>query len=120
MFRSWAYPGGIAAPALLMLRLHAVAITVTQCTLVRPSSLWLIVLSAPIVLALAIGLFTRAAAALVTAVSLGVAIELGGAMGLLLAIAGLASAALILLGAGAWSLDARLFGRRMILLRPAR
>ncbi|MDB5705942.1 MAG: hypothetical protein JWN66_3058 [Sphingomonas bacterium] len=120
MFRSWAYPGGIAAPALLMLRLHAALFAVAQSTLLRPCPGWTIIPLALIVLPLLAGLFTRTVAALVTTVSLGLAAALGGTTGAVLAIGALASAALILLGAGAWSLDARLFGRRMILLRRAR
>jgi hypothetical protein len=120
MFRSWAYPGGIAAPALLLLRLHAVSFAVAQSTLLRPGPGWTVAPLALIIFALLAGLFTRSAAALVTTASLGLAAALGGTTGLALAIDALASAALVLLGAGAWSLDARLFGRRMILLRRAR
>lgn len=81
---------------------------------------WSLFLLALTVLALLAGLFTRTMAALVAIASFGLAAALGGKPGLSLAIGALASAALVLLGAGSWSLDAQIFGRRMILLHRAR
>ena len=105
---------------MLMLRIHAAALAAAQLCLLWPRDAWAIVPLTPVILALLAGLFTRSAAALVTATSVGLAAALTGATGLMLAIGALAGAALVLLGAGAWSLDARLFGRRIILFRPAR
>jgi hypothetical protein len=120
MFRSWAYPGGVAAPALLMLRLQAGLLAVTEAIALGLCSGWPLVPLVLVMLALLIGLFTRATAALVTAGGIGLAVAQCGATGLAMFTGSLACAALALLGAGAWSLDARMFGRRMILLRRMR
>lgn len=66
--------------------------------------------------ALALGLFTRMAAAACTLLAAAGFLRLGGDLGLLVALHGLDTAALALLGAGAYSIDAYLFGRRVITL----
>jgi hypothetical protein len=120
MFRSWAYPGGVAAPALLMLRLHAGLLAVTESIALGLWTGWPLVPLVLVMLALLLGLFTRATAALVTTGAIGLTIAQCGTIGFAMFTGSLACAALVLFGAGSWSLDARIFGRRMILLRRVR
>ncbi len=67
--------------------------------------------------ALVLGLFTPLVAGLCAIFALWAWFQLGGAPGILIALHGLDAAALGLLGAGAYSVDARLFGRRVLRLK---
>jgi len=115
------YPDGLTGGALLLLRLSCVSIAYP--TLARfwpaPASMWLVgIAAAVLILALLTGFGTRAAALLLFA-ALAAALFMAPRepMPYLIASAG-GALALALLGAGAWSIDAHRFGRRVIRLEP--
>jgi uncharacterized membrane protein YphA (DoxX/SURF4 family) len=115
------YPDGAAGAALLLLRFSSAAIA--WPTLARllptPAGWWFAASGAAIlILALATGFGTRAAALLLaTALVAGLLAARGETALLLLASAGGATA-LALLGPGAWSIDAHRYGHRVIHLDP--
>ncbi len=80
------------------------------------SALWLDVAVTLLVVSLAAGLAVRLAAFLSALVIVLAATRSGGALTAILGVQALQTATLTLLGAGAYSIDARLFGRRVIQL----
>lgn len=110
------FPDGLSGLALLTLRLSlAGVLAATPVVAALPP--WAPLVSDVLGLALLIGAFTRVAAALSAACLAGAGVLAGGAGGVVLALHGLDAAALALLGGGAYSIDARLFGRRVITLQ---
>jgi putative oxidoreductase len=115
------YPDGLFGVALLLLRLSYAAIALPALARLWPAPSITVPIglgAAAIALALILGFGARAAA-LLLAVAL--AIGIGGAQGelawFLVGCAG-GAVALVLLGPGAWSIDAHLYGRRVIRLEP--
>jgi hypothetical protein len=115
------YPDGLFGVALLLLRLSYAVIALPA--LARLSSAPSITVpiglgAAAIALALLLGFGARAAALLLAAV---LAVGIGNAPGdltwILVGCTG-GAVALVLLGPGAWSIDAHLYGRRVIRLEP--
>ena len=107
---------GTPGAALLLMRLAtALMLLITLCRSFTPA-LWLDLAGALLVASLAAGFAVRLAAALAALVILYAAIRSGSDSGAVLALQAVQSAALALLGAGAYSIDARLFGRRVIRL----
>jgi hypothetical protein len=106
------FPTGSAGIALFLMRL-AVA---SALTAIIPSLEADILMVPTIVLAatLLAGFCVRAAAGIATVIGFAVCARLGGPLGVSAAIHGLCAAALSILGAGGYSIDARLFGRRVI------
>lgn len=109
-----AFPRGSGGLALLLLRLSTGLVLVAENDAMHPSSvaarLGMFVLAA----ALGVGLFTRSAAILaapIIAVGFGL---LNNVPCFALALYGLVAIALALSGAGAYSIDSILFGRRII------
>jgi hypothetical protein len=114
------FSGGAAGAALLLMRI-ATAATLLLGTLHLPRpDAWQIFATALLAVGLLAGFLTRAVGAL-GALLLGVlAARTGGTIGGFLALHGIQALALALLGAGAYSIDARLFGRRVIRLDDGR
>ena len=111
------YPDGAPGAALLLMRLSCAAIV--HPAFVRlspmPGGWWPV---AALILALVAGFGTRTAATLLLLVLVAKLFATRGeAVPFLLASAGQALA-LVLLGPGAWSIDAHRFGRRVIRLEP--
>ena len=116
MFLGAMFPGGLIGVALLLGRLAAAAVlALTLRGFVRDAA-WA---AAPIILlaaGLATGLLTRFAAAACAALVMVAAVKAGGMLSAALALNALQVGGLVLTGGGAYSLDARLFGRRVIRL----
>lgn len=115
------YPDGLFGVALLLLRLSYAVIAFPSLARAwpMPSTTVPIGLAAAVItLALVLGFGARAAALLlVLALAMAVAGARGDLAWFLFACAG-GAAALVLLGPGAWSIDAHLYGRRVIRLEP--
>ena len=114
------FSGGAAGAALLLMRI-ATAATLLLATLhALPPDAWQVFVAALLALGLFVGLFTRVAGGLGALLLAVLAMRVGGAAGGFLALHGIQALALALLGAGAYSIDARLFGRRVIRLDDGR
>jgi putative oxidoreductase len=115
------YPGGTAGLALLLLR-FSLAAQLLYLTLARVISLpeWSLVVSGIAALGLATGFWTRLCAAALCAEAVSALILLPVPLGPMAGLYGIVSLALVLLGPGAWSADARRFGLRVISLNGAR
>jgi len=106
------YPTGLAGVALLVLRLTISTSLVFGASLVEIN--WILFGTIVISAALLFGVFTSGVAALGAMVAIGLGIEIGGDLGFAIALHGAAAVALSMLGAGGYSIDARLFGRHVI------
>jgi hypothetical protein len=106
------YPTGATGVALLLLRVSISAclglVAMTSATMVTGP----IVIA--VILALLVGIATRIVAGVSACIAVIVCFECGGLIGFSAAQHGLAAMALSLLGAGGYSIDAVLFGRRVI------
>lgn len=115
------YPDGLFGVALLLLRLSYAAIACPALMHLWPSPTLTVpigIAALALALALALGFGARVAALLLVLVLVfGAAGTRGELAWFLIACAG-GAAALMLLGPGAWSIDARLYGRRVIRLEP--
>lgn len=115
------YPDGLFGVALLLLRLSYAAITFPALARLWPTPLVTVPVglgAAAIILALVSGFGARAAA-LLLAVTLAAGIGSAPAdLNWLFAGSAGGAVALVLLGPGAWSIDAHLYGRRVIRLEP--
>ena len=110
------FPDGWSGLALLALRLSLAGV-LAAAPIVAALPPWAPLVFDVLGLALLIGAFTHVAATVSAACLAGAGAMAGSAGGLVLALHGLDAAALALLGAGAYSIDARLFGRRVITLQ---
>ena len=110
------FPGGAPGAALLLMRIATAAtllLAVVYC--LRPDA-WQGVPAILLAAGLLAGICTRLVGGL-SVIVLGIlAARTGGAAGAFLVLHGVQALALALLGAGAYSVDARLFGRRVIRL----
>lgn len=115
------YPDGVPGAALLLMRLSCALAAFPALARLSPTphGAWAITFaSALIALALAMGFGTRAGAFLLAAaLAAGLFTARGETALLALALVG-GAVALVLLGAGAYSVDAHRFGRRVIRLEP--
>ncbi len=110
------FPDGPRGAALLMLRVSAAAlisIGVNGLQLSAGKAAGLFVVAAMLL----IGYHTRVAAAICTIFASAAFLKTGGILSWLMGLQALSAAALAILGAGAYSLDARLCGRREIEFR---
>jgi uncharacterized membrane protein YphA (DoxX/SURF4 family) len=117
------YPDGLTGGALLLMRVSYAALTLSSLGLVKLSAThwWVGAAGAgALSLALAGGLATRWAALLLTLGLTAAAFSVSGEVAALMLPHAGAVAALGLLGPGAFSIDAHLFGRRVIRLDPRR
>ena len=113
------YPDGIAGTALLLLRLScSLAVFPAFAALwPRADSTGLAIAATLLATSLAIGIATRLAAlALMTCLLLGLVLAANGEISLLLSSVAGSTGALLLRGAGAYSIDAHRYGRRVIRL----
>ena len=110
------FPDGWSGLALLTLRLSLAGV-LAAVPVVAALPPWTPLVFDVLGLTLLIGALTRVAAAVSAACLAGAGALVGGGHGVVLALHGLNAAALALLGAGAYSIDARLFGRRVITLQ---
>lgn len=120
VFHSFPYfPKGLAGLGLLVARLSGAVLAPACCLVLPPSPAWgAVALSAAA--ALAAGLFARAAALLLTFALAMLVPAIGGAGRALLALNALQLLSIVLAGAGGYSVDARLFGQRVIRVRSGR
>jgi hypothetical protein len=121
MMRSWSrYPDGAAGIALVLLRLACAWIAflvIARLPFPQFSPNASIVVSVAFGLTLALGFGTRIVAFVLAAASIATVFMTGNDSALLIAGA-CGCAALGLLGPGAYSIDANVFGRRVIRLEP--
>lgn len=111
-----AYPAGLAGGALLLFRFALALFVATTASAVFALQYWPALLLDLLAVALAAGFSTRLVAA-VLGVAGGIMLLRGGcAMPMLLSTQILDAAGLALIGPGAFSIDARLFGRATIRL----
>ena len=108
------FPTGVPGAGLLLLRISIASALSAATPALIPAFLDIGV--AVVIIGLTIGLFTRAAAVLSTAAAVFLCINLGGPLGMAAALLGLCALALAMLGGGSYSVDALLFGRRVIRL----
>ena len=106
------FPTGSAGGALLLLRLVLAAALGGSIAVVDTN--WWMLIAALLILALLAGIFTRVVALLCAGAALVVFVRVGGSLGFSAILHGFCAVALSMLGAGAYSVDARLFGRRVI------
>jgi hypothetical protein len=116
------FPTGPAGAALFALRIAVVATLVVDGTahLALATSFWIILGFAVPAICLCLGFLTPYCSGLSCVIQLGVLIATGGQNGFHLAISILNSGVLTVLGPGAYSVDARIFGRRLLTLPPRR
>jgi hypothetical protein len=116
MFLGAMFPGGLIGVALLIGRLAAAAVLGFALGGSATETVWSALPLVLLAASLAAGLMTRFAAAACAALVLFGAARGDGPLSAVLALNALHIAGLALTGAGAYSLDARLFGRRVIRL----
>lgn len=111
------YLGGLAGLALLLLRCSLAAEFVALAYLLHVSFTDLeLLVTAALVLALLLGFATQIAVLTYVGVAIFEFVHVGGVVGACVALTGSMAISLVLLGPGAFSLDARLYGRREISL----
>jgi hypothetical protein len=110
------FPAGSAGWALLFLRIGDALLCVVAVNSLPDLPRWLAVVLLLLAALLLVGFLTPivAAACAITAAAAGV--DIGGPVGSVVALHALNGFALAMLGAGAYSVDAWLFGRRIISL----
>lgn len=114
------YPEGIAGIALLLVRLCCASAAFPALLRLPPAHSLVLTTIASAVLALPMvaGLGTRIVAAMLAALAAAAALTATGDIRLMFAGAVAACTALLLIGPGAYAVDAHLFGRRVIRLAP--
>jgi uncharacterized membrane protein YphA (DoxX/SURF4 family) len=112
------FPGGRAGTGLLLLRVSGALATGATIRWLAPLPAWAV--AGVLVLAgvLLLGVLTRPAAIAATVLQATAALVVNGDRGELAALLALSLLALAMTGAGARSIDARLFGRKVITLDP--
>jgi len=112
----YAFLGGAPGAGLLLLRFGTAFLVPLAVFISLSPPLWLDIAVVLLALSLALGFAVRVAASLSALVILFTASRNSGALEAVLILQALQAVALALLGAGAYSIDARLFGRRVIQL----
>jgi putative oxidoreductase len=115
------YPDGAAGIALVLLRLACAWIAflvITRLPFPQFSPNASIVVSLAVALTLALGFGTRIVAFVLAVATMATAFMTGNDSALTMIASGCGCAALGLLGPGAYSIDANVFGRRVIRLEP--
>jgi hypothetical protein len=107
------FPTGLAGTALLLLRVSvALALLLAHWTLATP--FWILAALLLLALLLVIGFLTPYASSITCLVQLGVALLSGEQHSLHLLLSALNSGVVAILGPGAYSIDAHIFGRRLV------
>jgi len=110
------FSSGAPGAALLLMRVASAATLLLATAYFLLPDAWPALAALLLAIGLLAGLFTRVIGVL-CALQLGaLAVRTGGATGAFIALHGIEALALALLGAGAYSIDARLFGRKVIRL----
>ncbi len=107
------FPSGPRGAALLLLRISAASLIALGLNGLELSA-WITASLLVVGAALLSGFCTRVAAVICTVLAAAAFIRSGGTLSWLMGLQALNAAALAILGAGAYSIDARLFGRRVI------
>lgn len=110
------YPAGIVGAGLLLLRFAVAGSAILSVLLGPAAPFWCEPLVVVIAISLCVGIGVRASASLGLLAALCVP---AGAPQLLVIVHAVTAASLVLTGAGAYSLDARFFGRRRVVLPDA-
>lgn len=113
----YAFLGGAPGTGLLLLRLGTAFLVPFTIISSRSPPLWLDIAVGLLAISLAAGFAVRVAASLAALAMLLAASQSSGGLAAILIVQALQATALALLGAGAYSIDARLFGRRVIQLK---
>ena len=116
------FPTGIAGAALFLLRISVAATLVANGTAHRfpVMSFWILPLIAFPAIFLSLGLLTPYCATVRGLFQMGILISMGNGSRFVVVISSLDSFVLAILGPGAYSIDAHLFGRRLLTLPPRR
>ncbi len=104
----------MAGSALLVLRIGVAAAAVLVSERMCPCPSWTTFPLIVLIACMLLGFCARMAAGTCAAIILGAALETGGVSGLEISLHVASAIAVALLGAGAYSLDAIFFGRRVI------
>ncbi len=108
------FPAGRAGAALALLRVAAAILLVGSALQAASAAGWVGIAACALALSMLLGLFTRVAAGLFAVAAAVICLRFEGLARLSVVAHCLTGAALCMLGPGAYSLDARLFGRRVI------
>ncbi len=111
------FPSGRAGVALLCLRLAVVATIFSAVELTKPAPIGITVLATVIGFALCIGLVTPICASICCVVAVYFLFNITGTAMLCVGVSALIALVLALLGPGAYSVDARLYGRRRVVFK---
>jgi hypothetical protein len=116
------FPTGVAGAALMLLRVSVAAALLLGGTAhwTPASSFWPLVALLLLALLLVIGFLTPYASAIACLVQLGLVMLGGERHNVHLFLSALNSGAMGLLGPGAYSIDAHIFGRRLVTVPPRR
>jgi hypothetical protein len=110
------FPEGLAGAGLLLLRISCALATGSTVRGIAPLPLWAEAGVGALAICLLLGALTRPVAIAAAALQVIVWFTVGAGLSWLAASMALALAALAMTGPGAYSIDARLFGRRVITL----
>lgn len=108
------FPAGLSGLALALLRASAAVLLIGGVLNSAAVAAWISAGAGVLALAMILGLCTRIAAGLCAFAAAVVCLRVEGLSRLAISAHGLTAVALSMLGPGAYSLDARLFGRRVI------
>jgi hypothetical protein len=116
------FPAGLPGIALLLLRVAVAAMLFIDQAgrLLLPTPAWLLIVAVTAAIALGVGFLTPVFAVICGLLKAVALIDLAQIVAPLMILAFLLAAALTMLGPGAYSLDAKMFGRRVVLLPPQR
>ncbi len=114
------FPTGVAGAALLLLRILVATNLVWEGTAhwTLVTSVWIVIVFVSPAICLCIGFLAPYFALLGVAIQLVVLYEVGGRHGFHLALSFLFSLVLAALGPGGYSIDAHLFGRKLLIVQP--